>query len=119
LPPAVKSDVDYKATRLHFENLVLRYGNPIVILNLIKTREKKPRESLLRAEFAKAIHYINKGLPDDKRLKFLHMDLSKLSRRKGANVLGLLNKVASDVLELTDLLHCEITTSSKPLDASR
>jgi hypothetical protein len=34
--PAVKPDVDYKATRLHFENLVLRYGNPIVILNLIK-----------------------------------------------------------------------------------
>uniref|UniRef100_A0ACD5WES0 Uncharacterized protein n=1 Tax=Avena sativa TaxID=4498 RepID=A0ACD5WES0_AVESA len=114
----LKPDVDYKATRLHFENLVLRYGNPIVILNLIKTREKKPRESLLRAEFAKAIHYINKGLPDDKRLKFLHMDLSKLSRRKGTNVLSLLNKVASDVLELTDILHCEITTSSKPLDAS-
>jgi hypothetical protein len=32
----LKPDVDYKATRLHFENLVLRYGNPIVILNLIK-----------------------------------------------------------------------------------
>ncbi|KAF0891299.1 hypothetical protein E2562_009474 [Oryza meyeriana var. granulata] len=113
----LKPDVDYKATRLHFENLALRYGNPIIILNLIKTREKKPRESLLRAEFAKAIHYINKGLPDDKRLKFLHMDLSKLSRRKGTNVLALLNKVASDVLDLTDFLHCEITTP-KPKDAS-
>lgn len=32
----VKPDVDYKATRLHFENLALRYGNPIIILNLIK-----------------------------------------------------------------------------------
>ncbi|XP_052147570.1 phosphoinositide phosphatase SAC2 isoform X1 [Oryza glaberrima] len=113
----LKPDVDYKTTRLHFENLALRYGNPIIILNLIKTREKKPRESLLRAEFAKAIHYINKGLPDDKRLKFLHMDLSKLSRRKGTNVLSLLNKVASDVLDLTDFLHCEITTS-KYEDAS-
>ena len=50
-------------------------------LHISQTREKKPRESLLRAEFAKAIHYINKELPDDKRLKFLHMDLSKLSRR--------------------------------------
>uniref|UniRef100_A0A0D9VQB8 SAC domain-containing protein n=1 Tax=Leersia perrieri TaxID=77586 RepID=A0A0D9VQB8_9ORYZ len=113
----LKPDVDYKATRLHFENLALRYGNPIIILNLIKTREKKPRESLLRAEFAKAIHYINKALPDDKRLKFLHMDLSKLSRRKGTNVLALLNKVASDVLDLTDFLHCEITTP-KSEDAS-
>ncbi|KAL6649338.1 hypothetical protein ACP70R_013562 [Stipagrostis hirtigluma subsp. patula] len=114
----LKPDVDYKATRLHFENLALRYGNPIIILNLIKTREKKPRESLLRAEFAKAIHYINKGLTDDKRLKFLHMDLSKLSRRKGTNVLALLNKVASDVLDLTEFLHCEITTSANPEDAS-
>jgi hypothetical protein len=32
----VKPDVDYKATRLHFENLALRYGNPVIILNLIK-----------------------------------------------------------------------------------
>ncbi|XP_062216606.1 phosphoinositide phosphatase SAC2-like [Phragmites australis] len=114
----LKPDVDYKATRLHFENLALRYGNPIIILNLIKTREKKPRESLLRAEFAKAIHYINKGLTDDNRLKFLHMDLSKLSRRKGTNVLALLTKVASDVLDLTEFLHCEITASTKPEDVS-
>ncbi|XP_006649507.1 phosphoinositide phosphatase SAC2 isoform X2 [Oryza brachyantha] len=113
----LKPDVDYKATRLHFENLALRYGNPIIILNLIKTREKKPRESLLCAEFAKAIHYINKGLPDDRRLKFLHMDLSKLSRRKGTSVLALLDKVASDVLDLTDFLHGEITRS-KSEDAS-
>ncbi|CAL4929407.1 unnamed protein product [Urochloa decumbens] len=114
----LKPDVDYKATRLHFENLALRYGNPIIILNLIKTREKKPRESLLRAEFAKAIYYINKELTEDKRLKFLHMDLSKLSRRKGTNVLALLNKVASDVLDLTEFLHCEISTSAKSEDAS-
>jgi hypothetical protein len=72
---------------------------------------------LLRAEFAKAIHYINKGLTEDKRLKFLHMDLSKLSRRKGTNVLALLNKVASDVLDLTEFLHCEISASAKSEDA--
>jgi hypothetical protein len=28
--------VDYKTTKLHFENLEQRYGNPIIILNLIK-----------------------------------------------------------------------------------
>ena len=31
-----KKDQNYEATRLHFENLVKRYGNPIIILNLIK-----------------------------------------------------------------------------------
>lgn len=29
-------DLNYEATRLHFDNLVKRYGNPIIILNLIK-----------------------------------------------------------------------------------
>lgn len=37
LPYSVhKKDKNYDATRLHFENLVKRYGNPIIILNLIK-----------------------------------------------------------------------------------
>ncbi|KAJ0075148.1 hypothetical protein Patl1_33795 [Pistacia atlantica] len=31
-----KKDQNYEATRLHFENLVKRYGNPIILLNLIR-----------------------------------------------------------------------------------
>lgn len=34
--PVSKKDQSYQATRYHFENLVKRYGNPIIILNLIK-----------------------------------------------------------------------------------
>ena len=33
-----KKDLNYEATRLHFANLAKRYGNPIIILNLIKVR---------------------------------------------------------------------------------
>ncbi|KAJ0674021.1 putative SAC domain, polyphosphoinositide phosphatase Fig4 [Helianthus annuus] len=33
-----KKDPKYDATRLHFENLTKRYGNPIIILNLIKVK---------------------------------------------------------------------------------
>ena len=29
-------DPTYEATRLHFEDLAKRYGNPIIVLNLIK-----------------------------------------------------------------------------------
>ncbi|ONM16304.1 Phosphoinositide phosphatase SAC2 [Zea mays] len=46
------------------------------------------------------------------------MDLSNLFRRKGTNVLALLSKVASDVLDLTEFLHCEISTSTKFDDIS-
>jgi hypothetical protein len=31
-----KYDPTYQATKLHFEDLVKRYGSPIIVLNLIK-----------------------------------------------------------------------------------
>ncbi|GMH23298.1 hypothetical protein Nepgr_025141 [Nepenthes gracilis] len=103
-----KKDQNYEATRLHFENLVNRYGNPIIILNLIKTHEKKPRESILRAEFANAIEVINKDLTEENSLKFLHWDLHKHSRRKATNVLLLLGKVAAYALALTGFFYCHL-----------
>ncbi|XP_068663400.1 phosphoinositide phosphatase SAC2-like [Aristolochia californica] len=108
-----KKDTAYETTRLHFENLVKRYGNPIIILNLIKTCEKKPRESILRAEFANAIASINKNLSEENRLKFLHWDLHKHSRSKGTNVLLLLGKVAAYALNLTGLFYCQLNPPFK------
>ncbi|CAK7352300.1 unnamed protein product [Dovyalis caffra] len=108
-----KKDQDYEATRLHFENLAKRYGNPIIILNLIKTQEKKPRESILRAEFANAIDHINKKLSEENRLRFLHWDLHKHSRRKATNVLLLLGKVAAYALTLTGFFYCQVTSDLK------
>ncbi|CAL1376299.1 unnamed protein product [Linum trigynum] len=105
-----KKDKAYEATRLHFENLAKRYGNPIIILNLIKTHESKPRESILRAEFASAIRFINMSLPKENRLRFLHWDLNKHSRR-GTNVLSLLGRVASYALNLTGIFYCEVSSS--------
>ncbi|XP_073278966.1 phosphoinositide phosphatase SAC2-like isoform X1 [Primulina huaijiensis] len=113
-----KRDQTYEATRLHFENLVKRYGNPIIILNLIKTIEKKPRESVLRIEFANAIESINEDLSEENRLKFLHWDLNKHSRSKTTNVLLLLGKVAVYALTLTGFFCCQVTptlTSDKHL----
>ncbi|KAL6568327.1 suppressor of actin mutation [Orobanche hederae] len=111
-------DDKYEATKLHFENLVKRYGNPIIILNLIKTREKKPRESILRAEFANAIEVINKDLAYENRLKFLHWDLSKYSRNKAASVLAYLVKVAANALGLTGFFYCQVLPSSSQLPRS-
>ncbi|KAL5698536.1 hypothetical protein ACHQM5_029562 [Ranunculus cassubicifolius] len=102
-----KKNKSYEATRFHFDNLVERYGNPIIILNLIKTREKKPRESILRTEFVNAIEFINKDLPEESRLKFVHWDLQKRSRSK--NVLAQLGKLAANALNLTGFFYCEVT----------
>ncbi|KAK3413593.1 hypothetical protein EUGRSUZ_I02139 [Eucalyptus grandis] len=106
-------DPNYEATKLHFENLVKRYGNPIIILNLIKTYEKKPRERILRAEFANAIRCINKTLPAENRLRFLHWDLHKHFRSISANVLELLTKVAVYTVDLTGIFYCQVSSISR------
>ncbi|PKA54060.1 Phosphoinositide phosphatase SAC3 [Apostasia shenzhenica] len=103
-----KKDENYEATRLHFDTLVKRYGNPIIILNLIKTKEKKPRESILRAEFVNAIDFLNKDLSEENRLRFLHWDLHKHMRSKATNVLLLLGKVATYALHLTGFFYCQV-----------
>ncbi|CAA6668284.1 unnamed protein product [Spirodela intermedia] len=94
-------DPTYEATKLHFEDLVKRYGNPIIILNLIKTVEKRPREMMLRREFAHAVGYLNQILPEDMKLKFIHWDFHKFAKSKAANVLAVLGSVASEALDLT------------------
>lgn len=47
---------------LHLQDLADRYGKPLIVLNLVKGAEKRPRESILQSEFANAIAYINKGV---------------------------------------------------------
>lgn len=108
-----KKDPTYQATKLHFENLVKRYGNPIIVLNLIKGHEKKPRESILCAEFANAVKQINKDLPEDSQLKFIHWDLHKFFRSKSANVLQLLANLAVDALNSTGFFYSWITSDMK------
>ena len=41
------------------QDISARYGHPVVVLNLVKSAEKRPRETILRKEFAIAIAYIN------------------------------------------------------------
>ncbi|XP_078447269.1 phosphoinositide phosphatase family protein isoform X3 [Wolffia australiana] len=106
-------DPTYEATKLHFEDLVKRYGNPIIVLNLIKTVEKRPREMMLRREFAHAVGYLNQILPEDKRLKFIHWDFHKFAKSKSANVLGVLSVVASEALDLTGFYLSGKQTSLK------
>ncbi|XP_020240406.1 phosphoinositide phosphatase SAC3 isoform X2 [Cajanus cajan] len=111
-----KKDQNYQATRLHFENLAKRYGNPIIILNLIKSYERKPRESILRSEFGNAIDFINKDSSEESRLRFLHWDL-KHFQSKATNVLLLLGKVAAYALTLTGFLYCQVSPSPRSEDS--
>ncbi|KAG2272031.1 hypothetical protein Bca52824_066586 [Brassica carinata] len=71
--------------------------------------DKGPRETILRAEFANAIKVINKGLSKEDRLRPLHWDLHKHSRKKGTNVLAILDRLATYALNLTGIF-CQLTS---------
>ncbi|KAJ9560230.1 hypothetical protein OSB04_005390 [Centaurea solstitialis] len=98
-------DPTYEATKLHFEDLEKRYNNPIIVLNLIKTVEKRPREMMLRREFTNAVGYLNQILPEENQLRFIHWDFHKFAKSKSANVLGVLGGVASEALDLTGFYY--------------
>ncbi|XP_074330221.1 phosphoinositide phosphatase SAC2-like [Apium graveolens] len=108
-----KKDAEYQATKLHFENLAKRYGLPIIILNLIKTRERRPRESILCKEFKNAINSINSEISEENRLKFLHWDISKYCKSKTTNVLSILAKMTACALNLTGIFFCQVQPSSR------
>lgn len=94
-------DPFYSAAALHFDNLFERYGAPVYVLNLIKARERTPRESKLLKEFTNAISYLNQFLPDDKKIIYKAWDMSRASKSRDQNVIDTLENIASDALPIT------------------
>ncbi|KAL3960499.1 hypothetical protein ACCO45_005616 [Purpureocillium lilacinum] len=87
-PPIELNLVDpfYGAAALHFDNLFERYGAPIYVVNLIKAKERQPRESKLLEE-KKIIHKA--------------WDMSRASKVRGGDVIGNLELIAESVLSTT------------------
>lgn len=94
-------DPFYSAAALHFDNLFERYGAPIYVLNLIKSRERTPRESKLLKEFTNAINYLNQFLPDDKKLIYNAWDMSRAAKSRDQDVIQTLEDIAGDILPKT------------------
>ncbi|KAF2788723.1 polyphosphoinositide phosphatase-like protein Fig4 [Melanomma pulvis-pyrius CBS 109.77] len=107
-----KPDIDvnlidpfYSAAALHFDNLFERYGAPIYVLNLIKARERVPRESKLLYEYQNAIKYLNQSLPTDKKIIYEAFDMARASKTRGQDVIGTLEYLAEKVLQKTGFFH--------------
>jgi phosphatidylinositol 3,5-bisphosphate 5-phosphatase len=106
-PPIELHLVDpfYGAAALHFDNLFERYGGPIIVLNLVKGKERTPRESKLLDEFTNAISYLNQFLPEDKKLIYIPWDMSRASKSRDQDVIGKLESIAADVIQTTGFFH--------------
>lgn len=98
-------DPFFSAAALHFDNMFLRYGSPIIALNLVKARERTPRESLLLKEYTQAIEYLNQFLPREHQIRHIAWDMSRASKGSGLDVIDTLEAVASHVLDSTGFFH--------------
>ncbi|TKA33564.1 hypothetical protein B0A50_00399 [Salinomyces thailandicus] len=99
------SDPFYQPAALHFDNLFERYGCPVYVLNLIKARERTPRESKLLSEFETCVKYLNQSLPEDKKILYKAFDMSRASKTRGGDVIGSLEKIADDIVKTTGFFH--------------
>lgn len=89
----------------HFNQLFQRYGSPIIILNLVKKREKKKHESMLSEEFSTAIAYLNQFLPPDHQIQYISFDMARIFKGKEANVMGRLGDIAHTTVCKTGIFH--------------
>lgn len=106
-PPIHINVVDpyYSAAALHFDNMFKRYGFPIIVLNLVKTKEKTKRESVLLDEFTRAVSYLNQTLPQSKHIKYIAWDMSRASKSEDQDVIGILEDIAEYVINTTGFFH--------------
>lgn len=107
-----KPDIDlnlvdpfYSAAALHFDNLFERYGSQVYVLNLVKSRERTPRESKLSVEYKQGIDYLNQSLPEEHKIIYEAFDMSRASKTRGQDVIGTLEHLAEKVLRVTDFFH--------------
>ncbi|SGY30580.1 BQ5605_C002g01166 [Microbotryum silenes-dioicae] len=98
-------DPYFTAAALHFDDLLGRYGGPITILNLIKQKERTPRESKLLPEFKQCIDYLNQFLPDEHKIEYIAWDLAAANKRRDKDVIGVLEDIAEESLAKTKFFH--------------
>ncbi|EFA81303.1 Putative sac domain-containing inositol phosphatase 3 [Heterostelium album PN500] len=103
----------FASTILHFQHLFRRYGSPVVILNLVKSNEKKPRESILLNEFTKCVEQLNEMLPPEHQLLYRAWDFHKAAKAKDEDHMGWLDSFAQQTIQKTGIFH-----SSKKLYAT-
>ncbi|KAG2468404.1 FIG4 phosphatase, partial [Polypterus senegalus] len=86
---------------LHFDQMMQRFGSPIIILNLVKKREKRKHEKILSEELYPAVTYLNQFLPPQYQIDYIAWDMAKYTKSKLYNVLDRLSWIAENVVKRT------------------
>ncbi|XP_068698688.1 polyphosphoinositide phosphatase-like [Montipora foliosa] len=100
-----RADPFCSAAAQHFSQLLRRFGAPVVILNLVKKREKKRHEQILSEELERAVQYLNQFLPAQFAIQYKAWDMARYNKSKGCNVMENLTVIADEVFKATGFFH--------------
>jgi len=92
-----------------------RYSHPIIVLNLVKQKEKVPRESMLLKEYTFCVSYLNQFLPSAKKIKYYAWDMARASKSADLDVIGTLSEIADDTLRTTGFFQGGAIDPNLPL----
>lgn len=87
----------------HFGDLLYRFGSPVVVVNLVKKREKKKHESILTEEFVLGIKTLNQFLPPKHRIVYVGFDMARTNKQKEENVMVKLAGISEECFKKTGL----------------
>ncbi|KAG7160580.1 Polyphosphoinositide phosphatase-like [Homarus americanus] len=65
----------------HFNELLRRFGSPIIILNLVKRRERRPHESILNTDYCRLIDQLNITLPPQHHIQYVAVDMARINKQ--------------------------------------
>ncbi|XP_063990283.1 polyphosphoinositide phosphatase [Diachasmimorpha longicaudata] len=103
----VLADPFFECAGAHFNELLKRYGAPIIILNLVKKRERKKHESILSEEMFDAVEYLNQFLPLQHQIQYVSFDMARMNKGKTANVMGRLANIANNAVLKTGIFQSQ------------
>ncbi|XP_078001489.1 polyphosphoinositide phosphatase-like [Glandiceps talaboti] len=89
----------------HFSEVMDRYGAPIIIINLVKKREKRRHESILSEELESAVKTLNQFLPPHFAISYIAWDMARFTKNKNVNVMARLADIALSVIKRTGFFH--------------
>lgn len=106
-PQIVQDYVDpyHEATARHFNDLLARYGSPVVVLNLIKKKEKKPHESILNDMLTLSVKYLNQFLPQQHLIRTIAFDMARCNKSKKRDVMQRLEKIGFNIVRVTGIFQ--------------
>lgn len=106
-PPIMQDFVDpyHEATAKHFNILLKRYGTPVVVLNLIKQKEKKIHESVLNRMLNQSVEYLNQFLPQQHVIRLMSFDMARCNKSRNENVMKRLGKIGFNIVRVTGIFQ--------------